>query len=137
AIARVHARRGSVLSVAGSEQSASRNPSRRARQLARRTRRKQRGLSRRKSCRPVSGKPHSTTQHEIPSARRRRLTMSGPLYVLALVCGYTVSIFIGILGLLIVWRIVDGTIDLSRLISEPNGDASMSRFQFLVFTFVI
>jgi uncharacterized BrkB/YihY/UPF0761 family membrane protein len=28
-------------------------------------------------------------------------------------------------------------VDLDRLISEPNGDASLSRFQFLVFTFVI
>jgi hypothetical protein len=37
----------------------------------------------------------------------------------------------------VLWQIFDGTIDLSRLISEPNGDASISRFQFLVFTFVI
>jgi hypothetical protein len=48
------------------------------------------------------------------------------------VCG-----FIGLLGALVLWKIVDGTIDLRRLISEPNGDASMSRFQLLVFTFVV
>jgi hypothetical protein len=56
---------------------------------------------------------------------------------LGLVCGYVICVFIGLLGALVIWRIVDGSIDLSRLISEPNGDASMSRFQFLVFTFVI
>jgi hypothetical protein len=32
---------------------------------------------------------------------------------------------------------ITNKIDLRRLISEPSGDASMSRFQFLVFTFVI
>lgn len=52
-------------------------------------------------------------------------------------CGYLVCFLIGALGLEILWLIFDGTIDLSRLISEANGDASMSRFQFLVFTFVI
>lgn len=56
---------------------------------------------------------------------------------LGLVVGYIVCVFVGLLGALILWRIADGSIDLSRLISEPNGDASMSRFQFLVFTFVI
>jgi hypothetical protein len=37
-----------------------------------------------------------------------------------------------IIGL--IWR---NKIDLTRLISEPTGDASMSRFQLLIFTFVI
>jgi hypothetical protein len=56
---------------------------------------------------------------------------------LTLVIGWTLCGFIILLALAIVWRIVDGKIDLSRLISEPNGDASMSRFQLLIFTFVI
>jgi Big-like domain-containing protein len=56
---------------------------------------------------------------------------------LALLCGYVICGLIGLIGLAILWNIFDGTIDLSRLISEANGDASMSRFQFLVFTFVI
>ena len=56
---------------------------------------------------------------------------------LALVSGYVICGLIGLIGLAILWNIFDGTIDLSRLISEANGDASMSRFQFLVFTFVI
>jgi hypothetical protein len=56
---------------------------------------------------------------------------------LSLVCGYIICVLIGLLGLLVIWRIFDGSIDLSELISEQNGGASMSRFQFLVFTFVI
>jgi len=56
---------------------------------------------------------------------------------LSVVCGYVICILIGLLGFTVLWRIWDGTIDLTRLISESNGDASMSRFQFLVFTFVI
>jgi hypothetical protein len=51
--------------------------------------------------------------------------------------GYLVCFFIGLLGIEVIWLVYNGTINLSRLISEANGDASMSRFQFLVFTFVI
>jgi len=54
-----------------------------------------------------------------------------------LVSGWILCIFIGLLGLAIIIKIFTGDIDLSQLISEPNGDASLSRFQFLVFTFVI
>ena len=56
---------------------------------------------------------------------------------LALICGYVICGLVGLIGVAVLWQIFDGTIDLSRLISEPNGDASMSRFQFLIFTFVI
>jgi hypothetical protein len=56
---------------------------------------------------------------------------------LALVIGWIVAIIIGLLGVVIVWLIVVGRINLDRLISEPNGDASLSRFQFLVFTFAM
>jgi len=45
--------------------------------------------------------------------------------------------FIGLLGVAVIWQIFTGKIDLSRLISEPSGDASMSRLQLLIFTFVI
>jgi hypothetical protein len=45
--------------------------------------------------------------------------------------------FIALLGVAVVWQIFSGKIDLSRIISEPSGDASMSRFQLLIFTFVI
>lgn len=55
----------------------------------------------------------------------------------AVLAEYLICLIVGLIGIAILWQIYDGTIDLSRLISEPNGDASMSRFQFLVFTFVI
>lgn len=45
--------------------------------------------------------------------------------------------FVALLGLAVVWHIFSGKIDLTRLISEPSGDASMSRLQLLIFTFVI
>jgi len=45
--------------------------------------------------------------------------------------------FLGLIGVAILYNVFIGKIDLSGLISEPNGDASMSRFQLLVFTFVI
>lgn len=45
--------------------------------------------------------------------------------------------FLGLIGVAILYYVFTGRIDLSGLISEPTGDASMSRFQLLVFTFVI
>src|SRR5215813_9712480 len=57
--------------------------------------------------------------------------------ILALVAGLLVDLWIGGMGVLVLLLIAAGKIDLSRLISEPNGDASMSRFQLLIFTFVI
>ena len=51
--------------------------------------------------------------------------------------GLIISVLIGFLGLVVVYLILKGKIDLSKIISEPNGDASLSRFQFLLFTFVI
>lgn len=53
------------------------------------------------------------------------------------VCGFVVCGFIGLLAGTILWFIWTGKIDLSALLSEANGDASMSRFQLLVFTFVV
>ncbi|HZR03171.1 MAG TPA: hypothetical protein VFA81_08385 [Burkholderiales bacterium] len=57
--------------------------------------------------------------------------------LLTLVAGWIVCAVVGGVGLALIWRIFDGSIDLTKLISEPNGDASMSRLQFLIFTFVI
>ena len=56
---------------------------------------------------------------------------------LSCVFGYIIAVFLGLLGLAILYFILTGKIDLSRLISEPDGTASLSRFQFLIFTFVI
>ena len=54
-----------------------------------------------------------------------------------LIAAWIVVIFIGLTSLLILWYMVTEKIKLEKLISEKNGDASLSRFQFLVFTFVI
>jgi hypothetical protein len=56
---------------------------------------------------------------------------------LALVIGWILTVFIGLLAAWILFLIVTGQINLSQLLSEPTGQASLSRFQFLVFTFVI
>jgi hypothetical protein len=57
--------------------------------------------------------------------------------ILTLVSGSLACLLVAGFGLIVLWKIYEGDIDLSRLISEPTGDASMSRFQLLVFTFVI
>lgn len=59
------------------------------------------------------------------------------LKILELAVGWVLVVFVGLLELLILWKIWVGDIDLNKLISEANGDASLSRFQFLIFTFVI
>jgi len=56
---------------------------------------------------------------------------------LALIAGYVVVVFIGLLAIAIIWLIAKGKIDLRLLVSEKDGPASLSRFQFLMFTFVI
>jgi len=56
---------------------------------------------------------------------------------LALIAGYAVVSFVCIMGLLAVWSVIIGKLDLSDLISEDNGKASMARFQLLIFTFVL
>jgi hypothetical protein len=57
--------------------------------------------------------------------------------ILALVAGWIIVVFIGILGVLVLWNIYTNRIDLRFLLCEQDGKASLSRFQFLVFTFVI
>jgi hypothetical protein len=57
--------------------------------------------------------------------------------ILALLGGLVLVVFIGLLGGTVLTRIWSNRIDLSKVISEPNGDASMSRFQLMIFTFVI
>jgi hypothetical protein len=60
-----------------------------------------------------------------------------PEQYLALAVGWILAIFIAALAVAVLRLVFENKIDLSRLISEPNGDASMSRFQLLIFTFVI
>ena len=56
---------------------------------------------------------------------------------LGLAIGWILTVFIGVLALMILIKIWKGDIDLNYLISDENGWASLSRFQFLVFTFVV
>jgi len=51
--------------------------------------------------------------------------------------GWVLCIFVLLLGAAVIVQIAQGKINLSKLISEANGDASMSRFQLLIFTFVV
>ena len=83
------------------------------------------------------------------------LTISSAFAFLGLAICWIVAIFILVLEIFILYFIWIGTnsrsrknrttnqlytpkgINLERLISDENGDASLSRFQFLIFTFVI
>jgi len=56
---------------------------------------------------------------------------------LYIISGYVTLILVGAYGFAVVQKIWNGEIDLAKLLSEPNGDASLARFQFLIFTFVI
>ncbi|MDQ3802230.1 MAG: hypothetical protein M3416_00005 [Acidobacteriota bacterium] len=51
--------------------------------------------------------------------------------------GWILTIFVGLLALMILVKIWRGDIDLNYLISDELGYASLSRFQFLIFTFVV
>jgi hypothetical protein len=53
------------------------------------------------------------------------------------ICGYGVCFFMGLICVTLLWMIWIGKIDLSTLLTESNGQASMSRFQLLIFTLVI
>ena len=57
--------------------------------------------------------------------------------LLGLVIGWILTIVISLVLLKIVWKIWADEIDLTFLISDELGYASLSRFQMLLFTFVI
>jgi hypothetical protein len=56
---------------------------------------------------------------------------------ISVVAGWSVLVVIDLLALMVLYRMALGQINLSRLLSEPTGDASLSRFQLLVFTYVV
>lgn len=56
---------------------------------------------------------------------------------LILVTGYAGVLIVSGFAVAVLWQIYKGEINLAKLVSEADGSASMSRFQFLVFTFVI
>jgi hypothetical protein len=60
-----------------------------------------------------------------------------PMTKLKVTTGYTALILIFVLGVAVLLEIASGRMDLSQLLSEIGGGASMSRFQLLIFTFVI
>lgn len=51
--------------------------------------------------------------------------------------GLALESVILLIGLVVVAKLITGEIDLSKLLEESGGGASMSRFQLLIFTFVI
>jgi hypothetical protein len=63
-------------------------------------------------------------------------TAWNPTWISALAAWVALG-FLGLFGLAILYFVFAQKIDLSGLISEPSGQASMSRFQLLIFTFVI
>jgi len=63
--------------------------------------------------------------------------MQNAMTVVADLCEILACLFLGALSLILLFKIVTDKIDLEWLISEDNGHASMSRFQLLIFTFVI
>lgn len=48
-----------------------------------------------------------------------------------------IAAFLALLQGTLIWRMWTNKIDLSQIISDGSGQASLSRFQFLIFTFVI
>jgi len=50
---------------------------------------------------------------------------------------WSTAVFIGAVEFIILWRIWTNRIDLTYLVAEDDGQASLSRFQMLFFTFVI
>ena len=59
--------------------------------------------------------------------------MNIPLTILV----YAVALFVAGLEAIILYQIATDKMKLLYLISNDDGDASLSRFQFLIFTFVI
>ena len=53
------------------------------------------------------------------------------------ICSYGVCLFMGLLCATLLYFIWTDKINLTTLLSEANGTASMSRFQLLVFTLVV
>lgn len=59
------------------------------------------------------------------------------MITMSYLCGLILCAFLGLLALTILVYIWQGKINLQHLVSEADGCASMSRFQLLIFTFVI
>lgn len=64
-------------------------------------------------------------------------TLKDGFVILALGMGWILTILFAGFALAIIYKMIKGDIDLRYLIAGADGDASLSRFQFLIFTFVI
>ena len=56
---------------------------------------------------------------------------------LAFLVALVAVVFVAALAGLVLWAILNSRIDLSQLISEEGGKASMARFQFLIVSLVV
>ena len=59
------------------------------------------------------------------------------MQTMVLAFSWIIVILLAAIGALVVVKMWTGKIDLTYLVAEANGQASYSRFQFLVFTLVI
>ena len=68
---------------------------------------------------------------------------SQPLMFLELLAGYVICGLVAVIGFVVVWKIATGKMDISTLLCEKDAtgagscQASMARFQLLIFIFVI
>lgn len=60
-----------------------------------------------------------------------------PLQVLEVIISYVVCGIVALFGVLLLWKIANNEIDLTHLFSDDDGWASTSRFQLVIFTFVV
>jgi hypothetical protein len=60
-----------------------------------------------------------------------------PTKKVQLALAYAMLVLLFLFGFFIIAAIASGKIDISKLLTEDGGGASMSRFQLLIFTFVI
>jgi hypothetical protein len=77
---------------------------------------------------------------QVPQVSPTPLPVDPNFHTLALVMGWTLTVLIAAFAVVIIFKILktgEDRIDLRYLIAGTDGDASLSRFQFLIFTFVI
>lgn len=65
------------------------------------------------------------------------MTTTPYLQFLELLIGYVLCGIVALFALLVIWKIANGSIDLTHLLSDDDGWASTSRFQLVVFIFVV
>ena len=63
--------------------------------------------------------------------------MHDGMQVFLLVMGGAFLLFMGILSGLLLWKMARNEINLATILNESNGDASISRFQLLLFSMIV